>query len=84
MTGITGSASVNADDVRPEVERIKASTDLPIVVGFGIKTPEDSAAVASAADGVVVGSAIVERIGRGDTPADVLKFVATLTDAAHS
>lgn len=84
MTGITGSASVNADDVRPEVERIKASTDLPIVVGFGIKTPEDSAAVASAADGVVVGSAIVERIGRGDSPADVLKFVATLTDAAHS
>ena len=83
MTGITGAADVQAEAVAPEVARIKANTDLPIVVGFGVKTPEASGAVASVADGVVVGSAIVERIGRGDSTNDVLAFVKSLADAAH-
>lgn len=84
ITGITGAAEAKATDVGPEVAQIKASTDLPVIVGFGIKTPEAAATVASVADGAVVGSAIVERIGRGDAPADVLAFVKSLADGAHS
>ena len=84
MNGITGSAAAQAGTVAPEVARIKEATDLPVVIGFGVKTPEASATFAQLGDGVVVGSAIVERIGRGDAPADVLAFVKTLADAAHS
>jgi len=84
ITGITGAAEAKATDVGPEVAQIKASTDLPVIVGFGIKTPEAAATVASVADGAVVGSAIVERIARGDAPADVLAFVKSLADGAHS
>ena len=84
ITGITGSANAVATDVGPEVARIKSATDLPVIVGFGIKTPEDAANIACVADGAVVGSAIVERIGRGESPADVLRFVKSLADGAHS
>jgi tryptophan synthase alpha chain len=83
ITGITGAASAVAGDVAPEVMRIKAKTDLPVIVGFGIKTPEAAQGIAGIADGAVVGSAIVERIGRGDSAADVLSFVKSLADGAH-
>ena len=83
ITGITGAASAVATDVGPEVAQIKAATDIPVVVGFGIKTPEAAESIASVADGAVVGSAIVERIGNGDAPADVLAFVKSLADGAH-
>ncbi|MEM6634458.1 MAG: tryptophan synthase subunit alpha [Pseudomonadota bacterium] len=83
ITGITGAAKAQAGDVGPDVARIKAASDLPVVVGFGIKTPEDASNIARVADGVVVGSAIVERIGRGDDPANVLEFVASLAQGAH-
>jgi len=83
ITGITGAAAAQAAAVGPEVARIKASTDLPVCVGFGIKTPENAAAIASVADGVVVGSAIVDRIGKGDSAAEVLGFVKSLADGAH-
>ena len=83
ITGITGAANAVAGDVGPEVARIKAATDLPVVVGFGIKTPDAAEGIASVADGAVVGSAIVERIGRGDAPDDVLAFVKSLSDGAH-
>ncbi len=83
ITGITGAAEASAATVGPEVARIKAATPLPVCVGFGIKTPDGARAIASIADGAVVGSAIVERIGRGDPAADVLAFVKTLADAVH-
>jgi tryptophan synthase alpha chain len=83
ITGITGAANAVATDVGPEVARIKAATDLPVVVGFGIKTPEAARTIASVADGAVVGSAIVERIGRGDSPAAVTAFVQSLAAGAH-
>ena len=83
ITGITGAAVAVATDAGPEVARIKSATDLPVIVGFGIKTPEASEHIARISDGAVVGSAIVERIGRGDTPVDVLAFVASLADGAH-
>jgi tryptophan synthase alpha chain len=84
ITGITGAAEAQAAEVGPEVARIKAATDLPVVVGFGIRTPEAARAVAGVADGAVVGSAIVDRIGRGDAPEDVLAFVKSLADGAQS
>ena len=84
MTGITGTADVQTTEVAPEVARIKSATDLPVIVGFGIKTPADAAAVASVSDGAVVGSAIVAKIGAGEPVADVLSFVKDLADGAHS
>lgn len=84
ITGITGAGAAVAADVAPEVARIKAATDLPIIVGFGIKTPEASRDIASVADGSVVGSAIVDLIGKGQSPDQVLAFVRGLADGAHS
>ena len=83
ITGITGAAAAEAADVGPEVARVKAKTDLPVIVGFGIRTPETSQAIASVADGAVVGSAIVAMIGDGKPVAEVLDFVKGLADGAH-
>jgi tryptophan synthase alpha chain len=83
ITGITGAAAAQSTDVAPEVARIKASTELPVIVGFGIRTPEAARAIAQVADGAVVGSAIVARIGNGDSTADVLAFVRDLAEGAH-
>ena len=84
ITGITGAANAVATDVGPEVARIKAAGGLPVVVGFGIKTPESARDIAGVADGAVVGSAIVDLIGQGKPPAEVLAFVKGLADGAHS
>ena len=84
VTGITGAAAAQAGDVAPEVARIKRSTDLPVIVGFGINTPDQARAIASVADGCVVGSAIVKEIGLGKSPAQVLAFVRSLAEGAHS
>jgi tryptophan synthase alpha chain len=84
ITGITGAGAAAAGDVGPEVARIKAATDLPVIVGFGITTPEAAAAIAGVADGCVVGSAIVKEIGAGKPVQDVLDFVARLAAGAHS
>lgn len=62
MTGITGSKAIDAADVREMVVRLRRSCRLPIGVGFGITTAEEAAVVASYADAVVVGSAIVKLI----------------------
>jgi len=83
ITGITGAAAPRASDVAPDVARIKARTDLPVVVGFGIRTPETARDIAAIADGCVVGSAIVSRIGDRKSPAQVLEFVRSLAQGAH-
>ena len=83
ITGITGAAAAQAADVAPEVARIKAATDLPVIVGFGIRTPEVSQSIASVADGCVVGSAIVAEMGAGKPVPEVLAFVKSLADGAH-
>lgn len=83
ITGITGAAAASAADVAPEVARIKASTDLPVIVGFGITTPDAARSIAEVADGCVVGSAIVKEIGAGKPVAEVLAFVKSLADGAH-
>lgn len=84
ITGITGAAEANAAAIAPEIARIKAATPLPVCVGFGVRSPETARAIAAVADGAVVGSAIVERIGAGESPEAVLAFVRTLSEAAHS
>lgn len=84
VTGVTGSAEAQTGDVAPEVARIKSKTDLPVIVGFGVNTPEKARAIAGAADGTVVGSAIVSQIAQRRSVADVLAFVKTLADGAHT
>jgi tryptophan synthase alpha chain len=84
ITGITGAAAAQAADVAPEVARIKAATDLPVIVGFGIRTPAAAQDIAAIADGCVVGSAIVAEIGAGKPVAEVLAFVKGLAAGAHS
>ena len=83
ITGITGAAEAQAVDVAPEVARIKTATDLPVIVGFGIKTPDAAEGIAKVADGAVVGSAIVSQVAEGRSVSDILKFVASLADGTH-
>lgn len=83
VTGVTGAAEAQASNVGPEVARIKAATDIPVIVGFGVNTPEKAQAIASVADGTVVGSAIVSKIGAGESVPDILNFVKSLADGAH-
>ncbi|WP_439140392.1 tryptophan synthase subunit alpha [Roseicyclus sp.] len=83
ITGITGAAEAQAADVAPEVARIKAATDLPVIVGFGIKTPDAAQSIAAIADGCVVGSAIVSQIAAGKPVREVADFVAGLAAGAH-
>lgn len=83
VNGVTGGISADAATVAPEVARISAAAGLPVVVGFGISTPEAAEAIASVADGCVVGSAIVKRIAEGRPVAEVLDFVASLAEGAH-
>ncbi|SDJ05544.1 tryptophan synthase subunit alpha [Aliiruegeria lutimaris] len=83
ITGITGAAEAQASDVAPEVARIKSSTDLPVIVGFGVNTPQRAEAIAGVADGTVVGSAIVKLIGEARPVPEILEFVKSLADGAH-
>jgi len=84
ITGITGAAAAQATDVGPEVARIKAATDLPVIVGFGIRSPETARAIASVADGAVVGSAIVKMVEEKRPVPEILAFVQGLAEGAHS
>jgi tryptophan synthase alpha chain len=62
MTGVTGAALADPEALAPRVDALRARAGLPVGVGFGISGPEDAAAIAAFADGVVVGSALVRRI----------------------
>jgi tryptophan synthase alpha chain len=92
IAGVTGTKSFSASVVREAVAKLKARAQIPCVVGFGIKTPEQAAVIARFADGAVVGSSIVSRIADGVAKAearpeivrDVLDFCATLADSVHS
>ncbi|MCO5063813.1 MAG: tryptophan synthase subunit alpha [Rhizobiaceae bacterium] len=85
MTGITGSALADTTKVATAVKRIKAHTDLPVCVGFGVKTAEQARTIGASADGVVVGTAIVNAIAsvlgpNGQQTADPAEAVATLVN----
>ncbi|NEZ03355.1 tryptophan synthase subunit alpha [Wenzhouxiangella sp. XN201] len=69
LKGVTGAASLDTASLAPAVERIKAAAGVPVAVGFGISTPEHAAAAARSADAVVIGSALVKRLGQADSTA---------------
>jgi tryptophan synthase alpha chain len=82
MTGITGSALPDPSKIAGAVARIKASTDLPVCVGFGVKTAEHARLIGASADGVVVGTAIVNQVAtsldrQGQATADTVQSVVT-------
>ncbi len=92
VAGITGSASASNDMITSAVERLKRHTELPVCVGFGIKTPQQAADVAKVADGAIVGTAVVNAIkssldeegGATDrTVSATLDFVKTLADGVR-
>ena len=86
VAGITGLQQAAQDSIEAAVARLKAATDLPVAVGFGVRTPEQAAAIARVADGVVVGSAIVDLIGKhGVDAAELVRaYVSTLAEAIHT
>ena len=93
VTGITGSKAPDISRVNEAVARIKRHTDLPVAVGFGVRTAEQAAGIASGADGVVVGSALVNTIkesldengtATGTTVANVLKLVGELAQGVRN
>lgn len=88
VAGVTGVKEADASVVAPHVARVRAASGLPVAVGFGIKTPERAAAVARVADGVVVGSALVDEIAEGvdmneDVTGRVLLKVTSLAKAVR-
>jgi tryptophan synthase alpha chain len=92
ITGITGAATPEPDMVATAVARIKRHTPLPVAVGFGVKTPAHAAAIAQGADGVVVGSALIDAMrasldeeGRATAASipSVTALVRSLADAVH-
>lgn len=87
-TGVTGEGDAALEVVRSLTSKVRRFTDLPLAVGFGVSTPEQTAAVARYADAVVVGSAIVRTIqknlGRDDIVERVGDFVATLVDGLQA
>lgn len=85
MTGITGSALPDTSKVAAAVERIKSHTTLPVCVGFGVKTAEQARVIGASADGVVVGTAVVNAVAnvlgpKGEKTADPAEAVATLVN----
>lgn len=86
VAGITGLQQAQQASIDTAVARLKAATDLPVAVGFGVRTPEQAAAIARVADGVVVGSAIVEIVAQyGAAAAEPVRtYIASLAQAIAS
>jgi tryptophan synthase alpha chain len=82
LTGTTGARQAISETLEREVRAVRAVSDVPVCVGFGVSTPEHAAQIAAFADGVVVGSALVDRIERAASPdaaiADAAAFVEEL------
>ena len=89
VAGVTGGKPVDAESVAPAVARVRAASGLPVAVGFGVRTPEQAAAVAKIADAVVVGTALVDAVADAvaqnrDPVAKVLETAAALGKAVRS
>lgn len=87
VAGVTGAGSASMQQVEEAVTRLRRHTQLPVCIGFGIRTAEHAAEVAKRADGVVVGSAFVNKIGQADNKQqaveDVLSLCQELAKAVH-
>jgi tryptophan synthase alpha chain len=83
VAGITGAQQAAQVSIEAAVARLRSATDLPIAVGFGVRSPDQAAAIGRVADGVVVGSAIVDLVGEHgvNAPAAVRTFVSALAEA---
>src|SRR5690606_34854481 len=86
VAGITGKQQAAIASIEQNVNRIKRSTDLPVAVGFGVRTPEQAAEIARVADGVVVGSALVELVGEhgAEAPEHIRRLTALLAEPVHA
>jgi tryptophan synthase alpha chain len=85
ITGITGTASADPKKVEQAVARIRRHSDLPVAVGFGVKTPEQAKALAPYADGVVVGSALVSEIEHScEAGEEASRLVARVTEKVRA
>lgn len=86
VAGITGQQQAALGSIEDAVARLKAATDLPIAVGFGVRTPEQAGAIAKVADGVVVGSALVDIVAQhgADAPEAIRTLTRQLADAVHT
>ncbi|WP_296260557.1 MULTISPECIES: tryptophan synthase subunit alpha [unclassified Pseudomonas] len=78
VAGVTGAGSATIDHVKEAVARLRRHSDLPISVGFGIRTPEQAAAIARVADGVVVGSALIDHIANAQSADEAVSNVLQL------
>ncbi len=83
MTGVTGAALNKPGAIKEQVARVREASGLPVVVGFGVKTPERAKEIAADADGVVVGTAIVKTMHEEGVDA-ALGLIRSLANAAHS
>jgi tryptophan synthase alpha chain len=81
LLGVTGERATLADEAVEMGKRCKATTDMPVLLGVGISTPEQAVAAAKAADGVIVGSALVRRVLSGGGPDEAARYVAELRAA---
>ena len=79
--GVTGERERVADSARIIAKRLKAITDLPVIIGFGVSTPAHARELAADADGVVVASALMRRLLDGAGPTDLGAMVADLRKA---
>jgi tryptophan synthase alpha chain len=86
VAGITGMQQAAIESIEANVSRIKRSTDIPVAVGFGVRTPEQASEIARVADGVVVGSALVELVVEhgDDAPAKLRTLASSLAEAVRS
>jgi tryptophan synthase alpha chain len=78
VAGVTGANAATLEHVEQAVARLRRHTELPVCIGFGIRTPEHAASVARLADGVVVGSALVDQIANAASPAQAVDGVLSL------
>ncbi len=83
MTGVTGAAMNKPGAIKDQVAKVREASGLPVVVGFGVKTPERASEIAADADGVVVGTAIVKTMHENGVDG-ALDLIRSLADAAHN
>lgn len=86
VAGITGMQQAAQASIEEAVGRLKAATDIPVAVGFGVRTPEQASKIAKVADGVVVGSALVDLVAKhgADAAGPVRELTSALSAAVHS
>jgi len=81
VAGVTGAGSATLDHVEQAVTRLRRHTDLPLCIGFGIRTPEHAATIARLAEGVVVGSALIDQIANASSDEQAVDGVLSLCAA---